>query len=122
MSRRKVRLFFCLLFVAIVVVHKSHRSPVLVAATPLVLDQAAPPRLRSYIVTGAPMIARELAEAPESIQREVLNFLLFLKGRPAPEPTVADDDEDNPPVQLLSEAALAEDWLSPETEEAWKNL
>ena len=63
-----------------------------------------------------------MAEAPESIQREVLNFLLFLKGRPAPEPTVADDYEDNPPVQLLSEAALAEDWLSPEDEEAWKNL
>ncbi|MBA3471149.1 MAG: hypothetical protein H0T53_16055 [Herpetosiphonaceae bacterium] len=58
MSRRKVRLFFCLLFVAIVVVHKSHRSPVLVAAAPLVLDQAAPPRLRSYIVAGAPMIKR----------------------------------------------------------------
>mgnify|MGYP000107533878 CR=1 FL=1 len=58
MSRRKVRLFFCLLSVAIVVVHKSHRSPVLVAATPLVLDQAAPPRLHSYIVTGAPLIVR----------------------------------------------------------------
>ena len=68
------------------------------------------------------VIARELAETPESIQREALNFLLFLKGRPAPEPTVADDDEDDPPVQLLSEAALTEDWLSPEDEEAWKNL
>jgi hypothetical protein len=57
MSRRKVRLFFCLLFVAILVVNRSHRSPLLVAAAPVVLNQAAPPHLRSYIVAGAPLIA-----------------------------------------------------------------
>lgn len=56
MSRRKVRLFFCLLFVAILAVQGAYRRPLLVAATPLVLNQAAPARLHSYIVANAPPI------------------------------------------------------------------
>lgn len=56
MSRRKVRLFFCLLLVAVLGVHGLQRRQVIVAAAPMVFDQYAPPQTHSFYVPNAPAI------------------------------------------------------------------
>ncbi len=78
----------------------------------------APPPAASY----AELILQELTDASPLVQQEVLDFLRFLKTRPALTPMPLMVPEGDPPIHLLSEAALAEDWLSPEDEEAWKDL
>ncbi len=59
------------------------------------------------------LILKEIDEAPEEFSSEVLEFIRALKIVRA-----IDVNE----ISLLSEAALAKDWLSPEEDEAWKDL
>ena len=54
MSRRKVRLFFAVLLLAVLALDGYDRRPLVVAAAPLVIDQPPPPVSRSYWVTDAP--------------------------------------------------------------------
>jgi hypothetical protein len=59
------------------------------------------------------MIERELAELPEPLQREVYDFVRFLR--------LKQQDEGFNGL-LLSESALAKDWNTPEEDAAWQNL
>jgi hypothetical protein len=59
-------------------------------------------------------VLKEIAEVPDVALPEVLSFLQSRKLKNiAPEKLG---------VSLLSEAALAKDWLAPEEDEAWKDL
>jgi hypothetical protein len=58
----------------------------------------------------------EIQNAPEPVQREVLDFLVFLKGRRA---AGREGREDLLP---LAESAWASDWSTPEEDEAWRDL
>ena len=57
------------------------------------------------------MIDRELAQMPESLQKEVYDFASFLRQK-------------NEPFNglLLSESALSRDWDTAEEDAAWANL
>lgn len=59
------------------------------------------------------MIHREIEVFPESYLEEVLDFIHFLKGKAM---------KKRMETAILSESVLARDWLSPEEDEAWKNL
>lgn len=54
----------------------------------------------------------EIQHAPEPMLSEVLDFVLFLKAK----------ERERMETALLSESALSKDWLSPEEDEAWKDL
>ena len=54
---------------------------------------------------------QELESLPDELLDEVLDFARYLKARR----TRTDD-------ALLSEAALAREWSTPEEEEAWRDL
>lgn len=58
------------------------------------------------------VLIKELEEAPEPLLDEVLTFVKFLKYK----------NVERLEAALLSEAALAKDWLSPEEERAWQDL
>ncbi len=58
------------------------------------------------------VLLRELEQAPEPLLDEVLDFVKFLKHK----------NSERFESALLSEAALAKDWLSPEEEQAWQDL
>ena len=57
----------------------------------------------------------EIKSAPEPVQREVLDFLAFLKARHAS----AEASEDLLP---LAQTAWAADWETPAEDEAWRDL
>ncbi len=59
------------------------------------------------------LIAKEVAELPEPLQREVYDFARFLKLK---------SGEDRFNGLLLSESALAKDWNTSEEDAAWANL
>lgn len=59
------------------------------------------------------MIDHELKELPESLQREVYDFVQFLKSK-------STDQTFN--GLLASEGILAKDWNTPEEDKAWANL
>jgi len=59
------------------------------------------------------LIAKEIAQAPEPLLEEVLDFVRFLKSKRAQEKLE---------TTLLSESSLKKDWLSPEEEKAWQHL
>lgn len=59
------------------------------------------------------LIEQALAELPESQQREVYDFVQFLKLKSGQEPFNG---------LLLSESALSKDWDTPEEDAAWANL
>jgi hypothetical protein len=59
------------------------------------------------------LIYREIEVIPESYLEEVLDFIHFLKDK---------SRKKKLETAILSESALAKDWLSPEEDEAWKNL
>jgi hypothetical protein len=59
------------------------------------------------------MIAKEIAQVPEPLLEEVLDFVRFLKSKRVQEKLE---------TSLLSESSLKKDWLSPEEEEAWQHL
>lgn len=58
----------------------------------------------------------EIESAPETVQKEVLDFLVFLKTRGA---TASEGTENLLP---LAASAWAEDWNSPAEDEAWRDL
>ena len=59
------------------------------------------------------LIDKELNVLPETLQREVYDFVCFLKRK-------ADEEPFN--GLLLSESALGKDWNSPEEDAAWADL
>jgi hypothetical protein len=59
------------------------------------------------------LIEKEVANLPEPLQREVYDFVCFLRSKDA-------DERFN--GLLLSETALAKDWNSPEEDAAWASL
>jgi hypothetical protein len=59
------------------------------------------------------LIAKEIEQVPEPLLEEVLDFVRFLKNKCVQEKLE---------TSLLSEAALKKDWLTPEEDEAWKDL
>jgi hypothetical protein len=59
------------------------------------------------------LIDKEVAALPEPLQREVYDFVRFLRLK-------AEDESFN--GLLLSESALARDWDTPEEDAAWANL
>jgi hypothetical protein len=59
-------------------------------------------------------LLKEIEKTSDSTLKEVLNFLLFIKSREL--------QQDQLEISLLSEPSLAEDWLTPEEDEAWQHL
>jgi hypothetical protein len=59
-------------------------------------------------------VLKEIAEVPDATLPEVLNFLQSRKLK-----NIAPEKIE---ISLLSEPALAKDWLNPEEDEAWKDL
>jgi hypothetical protein len=59
------------------------------------------------------LIDRELQVLPEPLQREVYDFVRFLRLR---------SEEDSFNGLLASERVLARDWNTPEEDAAWQNL
>lgn len=55
----------------------------------------------------------EIQQIPDSLVEEVLDFVRFLKVK---------HQQTQRETALLSESALAKDWLRPEEEEAWREL
>ncbi len=66
-------------------------------------------------------LIEEIKTAPEPVQREVLDFLVFLKAQRAAR---HDGKEDSPVADLLplAESAWGSDWGTPEEDEAWRDL
>jgi hypothetical protein len=59
------------------------------------------------------LIQKEIEVIPEPYLEEVLDFIHFLKEKVS---------KKRMETELLSESVLAKDWLSPEEDEAWKDL
>lgn len=59
------------------------------------------------------LLQREIAEVPEPLLDEVLDFLQFLKTK------IVKERMD---TAIASESALKKDWLKPEEDEAWQSL
>jgi hypothetical protein len=59
-------------------------------------------------------LIEEIQAAPESVQREVFDFLAFLKAR--------EKGEGRENLLPLAQTAWAADWNTPEEDEAWRNL
>ena len=59
-------------------------------------------------------VLKEIAEIPDATLPEVLNFLQSRKLKHIPPEKLG--------ISLLSESILAKDWLTPEEDEAWKDL
>jgi hypothetical protein len=59
-------------------------------------------------------LLEKIEQASESTLQEVLDFLLFLEFK--------ESQQDQLEISLLSEASLAEYWLTPEEDQAWENL
>ena len=61
-------------------------------------------------------LIKEIQTAPESVQMEVLNFVVFLKARRE------SDREGSENLLPLAQSAWAADWDTPEEDEAWRDL
>jgi hypothetical protein len=61
-------------------------------------------------------LIEEIKAAPDAVQREVFDFLVFLKAREAAR---AEGQEDLLP---LAQSAWGADWDTPEEDEAWRDL
>ncbi|MBW4647569.1 MAG: hypothetical protein KME06_02555 [Kastovskya adunca ATA6-11-RM4] len=59
-------------------------------------------------------LLKEIEKTSDSTLKEVLDFLLFVKFREL--------QQEQLEISLLSESSLAEDWLTPEEDEAWQHL
>ena len=59
-------------------------------------------------------LLREIQKTPDSMLKEVLDFLLFIKTKEL--------QQEQLEISLLSEPSLAEEWLTPEEDEAWQHL
>jgi hypothetical protein len=58
-------------------------------------------------------IAHEIEQVPEPLLDQVLEFLLSLKSQ---------YQQEKLEITIMSESSLAKDWLSPEEDEAWRDL
>jgi hypothetical protein len=58
----------------------------------------------------------EIKSAPTPVQREVLDFLAFLKSR------CSGTNQGNDDLLPLAQAAWSADWSTPEEDEAWRDL
>jgi hypothetical protein len=58
----------------------------------------------------------EIKSAPEMVQREVFDFLAFLKTRASAQ------GEGRESLLALAQTAWAADWDTPEEDEAWRDL
>ena len=58
----------------------------------------------------------EIKSAPEMVQREVLDFLAFLKARHTAQEPPSDG------LLPLAQTAWAADWETPKEDEAWRDL
>jgi hypothetical protein len=63
-------------------------------------------------------LIKEIEKTSDSTLKEVLDFLLFIKSRELQQEQLEEPLE----ISLLSEPSLAEDWLTPEEDEAWQHL
>ncbi len=61
-------------------------------------------------------LIEEIKNAPEEVQREVFDFLVFLKARLNAQAEGAED------LLPLAHSAWAADWNTPEEDEAWRDL
>lgn len=61
-------------------------------------------------------LIEEIRTAPESVQREVFDFLAFLKARQTAQAEGAEN------LLPLAQTAWAADWNTPEEDEAWRDL
>lgn len=61
-------------------------------------------------------LIEEIKNAPEIMQRELFDFLAFLKTRQTGQPEGAEN------LLPLAQTAWAVDWNSPEEDEAWRDL
>lgn len=59
-------------------------------------------------------LLQEIDQTPASILKEVLDFLLFVRAK--------EMQREELEISLLSEPILAEEWLTPEEDEAWQHL
>lgn len=59
-------------------------------------------------------LIQEIEETPDSTLKEVLDFLLFVKSKEL--------QQEQQEISLLSEPSLAQEWLTPEEDEAWQHL
>lgn len=59
-------------------------------------------------------LLEEIDKTTDSTLKEILDFLLFIKTR--------ETQREQLEISLLSEPLLAEDWLTPEEDEAWQHL
>jgi hypothetical protein len=66
--------------------------------------------------TTTQTLIEEIKTAPESVQREVFDFLIFLKAR------LNAQAEGTESLLPLSQTAWAADWNTPEEDEAWRDL
>ena len=64
-------------------------------------------------MTGRAVLMKELENLPPEYLGEVVDFVAWLKYRKL---------QQIPETMLLSEAALAKDWDTPEEDEAWAGL
>jgi len=65
------------------------------------------------VITEKEIVMREIDGLPAPLLEEVLDFVRFLKSKVAQEAFE---------TALLSETSLRKDWLSPEEDEAWRDL
>lgn len=68
-------------------------------------------------MTQIEALIQEAEDVPEVLLDETLDFLRFLKNRYNSEARTECME-----TMLLSESALAKDWLCPEEDEAWRDL
>ena len=61
-------------------------------------------------------LIEEIKSAPEAVQREVFDFLAFLKARQIAQAEGAEN------LLPLAQTAWAADWNTPEEDEAWRDL
>jgi hypothetical protein len=68
------------------------------------------------MTTTTQTLIEEIKTAPESVQRELLDYLVLLKARRK------GDGEGAESLLPLAESAWARDWDTPEEDEAWRDL
>jgi len=61
-------------------------------------------------------LIEEIKSAPELVQREILDFIVFLKSRRSSAEQGPDD------LLPLAQSAWDADWASPEEDAAWRDL
>ena len=62
------------------------------------------------------LLIEEIKAAPESVQKEVLDFLLFKMAKNHSNPHQEDD------LIPVAQSSWAADWDTPEEDEAWRDL